>query len=86
MKYITTRTEEGLEEIFIFPKNVNHSYMAEALEGIKKDEGRSWSRVFRKPIAAGFIDSNLRCHGRSQSLGLDSRPEDTALIKRQFDL
>lgn len=42
-------------------------------------------RVFRTAVSAGFVDSNNKCHGHSETLQLKSRPtEDTALLKKQL--
>ncbi len=85
MKYITTKTEEGKEEIFLFPRDVHHDCMNEMLGFIKNQTGRQWERVFRTAISAGFVDSNSQCHGHSETLKLKSRPtEDTALLKKQL--
>lgn len=73
MKYVVTQDESGKEEIFIFPKNINHNEFAEVLSYIKQYSGpRNWKRCRREPIAAGFITGTC-CHGRSETLNLDSR-------------
>lgn len=72
MKYIVTKTEGGVEELFMFPKSINHDCMAEVLGRIKDQSYGSWRRVYREPIAAGFITGTC-CHGRSETLNLDSR-------------
>lgn len=73
MKYIVTKTEEGKEEIFIFPKSINHDCMMEALRVIRTETSSGgWTRVRRQAIAAGFTDGK-RCIGRSETLRLDSR-------------
>jgi hypothetical protein len=87
MKYIVV-VLEGKEKIFIFPKDVDHDRMYEAMEAIRFDTGfRDWSRKIRtegEAVSAGFITDG-RCHGRSETLGLDSRPEvDTALLRETF--
>ena len=83
MKYICTKSEAGEEEIFLFPDTINHDDMADSLQSIKMSDGRSWIRIYRKPISAGFIDKSLRCFGRSETLGLKSRVDiDTVLLKR----
>lgn len=79
MKYIVTRNEEGKEEIFVFPKSVNHDCMAEVLGFIKNQTYGNWERVFRKPVSAGFTDGKT-CYGESFSLGIESRPQDTELL------
>lgn len=73
MKYIVTKTEEGKEEIFIFPKAINHDCMMEALRGIRNQSTGRWQRVRRQAIAAGFVAKDGACYGRSETLKLDSR-------------
>lgn len=73
MKYIVTKTEEGKEEIFIFPKSINHDCMMEALRVVRTEsKDGSWTRLRREAIAAGFT-CGRRCVGRSVTLNLDSR-------------
>ena len=85
MKYIATKTEKGVEEIFTFPYDVHHDCMMEMLGFIKDQNGGQWSRVYREAISAGFVDSTGHCHGKSETLGLKSRPTaDTALLKKQL--
>lgn len=78
MKYVVVSSEEFGEQLFIFPKNIDHDQMAEVLSYIKTG-GRNWSRVFRKPVSAGFTDGHT-CYGRSESLDLTSRKVDTDLL------
>jgi len=80
MKYIVTQNEEGKEELFMFPKSIDHDCMAEVLSHIRSSSTGRWVRARRKPIAAGFTDGK-KCVGRSETLDLDSRgPIDEALI------
>lgn len=83
MKFITTRDEDGTEEVFVFPRRVHHDAMAEVLEGIKNQTHGSWERIYRQPIAAGFVSTSGTCYGSSETLGLDARTEDTALLAKQ---
>lgn len=83
MKFITTRDEQGKEELFAFPRNVHHDAMAEVLGRIKNQTHGNWRRVYREPVAAGFIDAAGACVGHSETLGLVARPEDTALLATQ---
>lgn len=82
MKYIVTeRANTDEEEIFIFPRSIDHDAMAESLRGIKDKTWGNWVRIFRTPISAGFIDSDNKCFGMSETMNLESRLEtDTALI------
>lgn len=83
MKYIVTSLEDK-ELIFIFPRDVDHDRMAEAIEAIRFGSSQNWERKLRKDgemISAGFID-NGKCHGRSETLGINSRDDaDTKLLK-----
>lgn len=79
MKFITTKQEDGTEEIFLFPREVNHDCMAETLKGIRSQSWGDWKRVRREPIAAGFVEGG-KCTGYSETLNLKSRPEDSRLL------
>lgn len=81
MKYIVMALADK-EEIFVFPRTVDHDRMAEACEAIRFGDDHNWKRKYREGecIAAGFIDGGI-CHGRSETLGLTSRGEkDTQLL------
>lgn len=81
MKYIVTKTEEGKEEIFIFPKSINHDCTMEVLRRIRDQPHGRWRRVDREPIAAGFVTAGGDCYGRSETLQLESRGlQDSSLI------
>ena len=80
MKYVVVVAENDVEQLFTFPKSINHDAFAEILSYIKVGEGRNWRREFRKPVSAGFTDG-VQCYGKSESLALASRPEDTALLQ-----
>ena len=84
MKYIATKTEKGVEEIFTFPFAVHHDAMAEMLSHIRNQTHGQWKRVYREPISAGFVDSTGHCHGHSETLKLKARPGDTDLLKKQL--
>lgn len=58
--------------------------MAEVLESIRNQKHGSWKRIHREPISAGFVEGG-KCVGKSESLGLQSRPElDTALLNKYY--
>ncbi len=84
MKYIVTKDEEGREEIFTFPDSVHHDAMAEILNRIKNQTHGNWKRVRRRPISAGFVRSDGTCFGSSETLRLESRPADTALLANSY--
>ena len=79
MKYIVTKTDEGKEEIFVFPREINHDCMAQAIYNIKDQMHGDWKRIYREPVSAGFIEGG-KCVGKSETLRLDSRPSDTLLL------
>lgn len=79
MKYIVTVDDNGTEEIFLFPKAVNHDCFAEMATRIKNSMHGRWSRVHRRVIGAGFTNG-ITCYGRSESLRIDSRLEDSSLL------
>lgn len=81
MKYIVTKSEEGSEEIFVFPMTIPHREMANAVSRLKNQLHGDWRRIDREPVSAGFVENGV-CVGDSESLGLKSRPEDTELLKR----
>ncbi|MCK4621281.1 MAG: hypothetical protein KAT62_03600 [Desulfuromonadales bacterium] len=84
MKYICTEQEGGVQEIFIFPRTVNHDAMAEMLERIKDHTTGSWTRISRMPISAGFVTKDGICYGESITLNLESRHQvDADLLAEQ---
>jgi len=85
MKYICTVNDEEDEEIFIFPKDVDHDAMMEVVNYLKNQTWGNWRRVRRHVVSAGFVDKDLNCYGESVSLDVKSRgDEDTELLKKQF--
>ncbi len=86
MKYICMKNEAEMEEVFLFPRWVNHDCMEEVLHHIKDQTHGNWKREFRRPVSAGFVSANLECSGESETLGLSSRGEiDTKLLRAQFN-
>ena len=79
MKYVVVSSELG-QQLFIFPKSINHNDFAEVLSHIRHEKGVSWERVYKEPVSAGFTDG-VTCYGKSESLSLKSSPNDTALLK-----
>lgn len=78
MKYVVVTCEEAGEQLFVFPHNVDHDEFASVLSYIKTG-GVCWTRPVRMPVSAGFTDGQ-HCYGRSETLNLESLPEDTALL------
>ena len=83
MKYVVVDAE-GDEQLFIFPKTIDHDRFADVLNFIKVGHDRDWKRIYRKPISAGFTDG-VTCYGRSESLHLESRKQDTLLLRGQYE-
>jgi len=88
MKYIIvemTNPQTGVKKEIpvIFGEDLVHREMAEAV-------GRHIRRELKcapKTVSAGFVHQNLRtgdlfCRGRSESLNMASRDEDTYLLAR----
>lgn len=84
MKFITTRDEQGKEELFVFPRTVPHDAMAEVVGRIRNQMGGNWRRIRREPVSAGFVDAAGECFGHSETLGLSARPEDSVLLASQY--
>lgn len=64
MKYIIFDVR-GAEAPVLFPESFNHAWVADSLKPLR-------------PLSAGFVDldgdGRPRCRGRSEGLGLKSRP------------
>lgn len=83
MKYVVFRTDEGRELIFTFPKSIDHDRFAESMRALRSGPAGCWERklIDAEVVGAGFIDSNLRCYGKSETLRKESRGKvDTALL------
>ena len=71
LKYIVAKVE-GLEQIVIFSPTFVHSEMARKVGG--------------PVLGAGFVHWEAQeCYGQSISLGIESREEDTNLLKRRIN-
>lgn len=73
MKYIIVDSQY-IDEPYIFPDHINHS---------------DFARLFdpQKVISAGFVLSStngITCYGRSESLNIGSRSEDTDIINKML--
>lgn len=84
MKYICFKKDSGVEEIFTFPRSVNHDCASEMLRHMKDQTHSPWQRERRNPISAGFVDCTGKCHGESITLDLRSRPEDSEILNSQM--
>jgi hypothetical protein len=94
-KYIVFDVGER-EVPVIFPDSMVHSFMADAVKDYFVHEAKAMARAKGdvevhsariraavKPVAAGSIELGMQgtvCHGKSDTLGLASRDEDTSLV------
>ncbi len=76
MKYICFKTETKIEEIITFPRTINHDDISFRCTHI--------GYVMREPISAGFVSTEGDCYGKSITLNMKSRPEDTEILKKQL--
>ena len=79
MKYVVVNSDECGDQLFVFPKNINHDSFSDILSTIEETVLGKLDNFYRQPVSAGFTDG-LRCHGRSETLNLVSRPQDTDLL------
>ncbi len=84
LKYLVMRDEAGVEVVFLFSKRIHHDAMAERLEGIEEGTGSDAFPMFRRPVSGGLVEAGLTCAGRSETLGVGSRPEDSDLLREQM--
>jgi hypothetical protein len=82
MKYICVLTENGTHEVFTFPNTVNHDAMMQGLSRLKDKTYGNRKGELRVPVSAGFVVDGV-CFGRSITLNISSRPEDTEILKAQ---
>lgn len=83
MKYIVVKLD-SVEQIFVFPREVDHDRMLEAIGAIKVGPEERWHRRYRLAslVSAGFVNAG-GCHGHSESLKVGSRgAADTAMLPR----
>lgn len=82
-KYIVTENEDGIEEIFIFPKAIDHDAFYENALLI---DNSLYPDQFRFVTGAGFIDihsdGSYRLYGRSETLNKDSCDNDRIVFER----
>tara|TARA_R110000772_G_scaffold154491_1_gene265530 strand:- start:196 stop:546 length:351 start_codon:yes stop_codon:yes gene_type:complete len=71
MKFVTFEDYHG-EQIIVFPDHIQHAQFARAVKQAAFSD--------MEPISGGFV-VNGECVGESISLRMDSRPEDTELLK-----
>lgn len=85
-KYIVLHKEDHERKdkfMFIFPKEINHDDFLEIAQSIvfkSKDLGYRPVNCF----SAGFISTDGICYGSSESIGIGSHQDDTALFLSTF--
>jgi len=88
MKYICLQHRQTKEKFIVaFDRSLNHVDMAEVAARVKVYENSppySWNSGLLSVVSAGFIDHKGSCHGRSESLQLNSDPEDTKIWLGQY--
>lgn len=72
LKFVTFVGYQDQEVIIVFPAKAQHLHFAEAFTRLTFGEF--------KPISGGFVEAG-ECYGRSISLNMEARPEDTELLK-----
>lgn len=88
MKYVVIEYK-SVEYLFTFPdsNNFTHEDFAEVAMAMKFRECRNnWQRLRAEGeiVSAGFVNPQGQCYGRSDSLDLDYREQDTALLASQY--
>ena len=83
LKYVCMKDPETNEEmIFTCPLAMDHDAFTETLRDMRDKTHGNWSRIYRNPISAGFVNNRFECFGRSETLNLGSRGSiDTILLK-----
>lgn len=78
MKYIILSSREGMKLPFIFPNQMIHRDMAAVMMAMTHRNMNTKTY----PLSAGFVEIGLdtTVHGRSETLGLDSRVNDAAYL------
>ena len=76
MKYVMFTNEEGHMLPVIFPTSMIHSDMAQYVQHMMMMEENKKVR----PVSAGFVSMKGQTSGRSESLDLDSKPDDAMYI------
>ena len=92
LKYIVIKpavakgNHKDKEVLITFPNHINHDWMFEAARRMRDQTHGNWTRVTYDIVSAGFVDAYLNCHGRSETLDVDSRGDtDTLLLRSQLN-
>jgi len=80
LKYIMVNTFLSSHNVIIFSGCISHDEMVRSVPAVSE------------VLSAGFIDFDVdkngevspRCHGKSTSLNIGSRPEDSVIVKAQM--
>jgi hypothetical protein len=77
-KYIVVANLFSGEKIIIFPSEIDHIQMTNAM-------GMGQLR-YDQVVSAGRIDDFMQCYGESITLNLKSRDEDTVILKKMLNI
>lgn len=88
MKYFVVKTHKSYDfEItlgFKFPKVMIHLDFFDSVQNMMKLNGKD-DVPFFQCIGAGFVKSDMKCHGRSETLNINSRRDDDySLFKKEL--
>lgn len=82
MKYIVHGNKTtGIECMVAFSKSIDHDRANEMLMHMHFGGNASEEIDVDRPFSAGFIYNSGTTHGRSESMNVESRKQDTALAK-----
>ncbi|HGA5503405.1 TPA: hypothetical protein ACISZU_000181 [Salmonella enterica subsp. enterica serovar Potsdam] len=82
MKYIILRLDGKLprDVPVIFPELLVHADVAKAMTAMIKEDSDNIHITDIRVVSAGFCNTAVECHGRSESLNIASREIDDTVI------
>ncbi|HAT1683685.1 TPA: hypothetical protein I8Y21_004441 [Klebsiella oxytoca] len=82
MKYIILRLDGKLprDVPVIFPELLVHADVAKAMTTMIKEDSDNIHITDIRVVSAGFCNTAVECHGRSESLNIGSRDTDDVII------
>ena len=90
MKYVILTRDDGLKTALIFPNHIPHVNMCgDAVRQITHFSHGYPCPKIGEPTSAGFLSlsglsGDIYCHGRSESLGLESDDHDIDVIRSEL--
>lgn len=81
-KYLVIESN-GAELMFTFPADVAHDHMLAAIKGLKEGIFGNTIQPHTNAtlVSAGKINSNNECYDKAFTLKINSRPEDTEILR-----